>query len=173
MGNSAPPLDALPAELLSAISVVTSIGPAAADATQCTEVFATLARLKGWAAATEARFTSRVRELNAVGQSLPPADLHARTPGCSTREAHEKERRSGVIDAAPGSGEALESGQIGTAHVDALANATAKLDESVRNELFDQAEDLLDSASAITVSTETNSDVGRGSCPAASIPLQE
>ena len=64
----------------------------------------------------------------------------------SSALSFEKERRSGVIDAAPGFGEALESGQIGTAHVDALANATAKLDESVRNELFDRAEDLLDSA---------------------------
>ncbi len=150
MGNSAPPLEALPAELSAAISAVTSIDPATADTTQCTEAFATLARLKGWAAATEARFTSRVRELNSVGQSLPPADLHARNPGCSTREAHENERRSDVIDAAPGFGEALGSGQIGTAHVDALANATAKLDEGVRTELFDRADDLLHLAKTLS-----------------------
>ena len=146
MGSSATPSAALPAELLAAIADVTSLDAAAADAKQCTEAFATLARLKSWAAATEARFTSRVRELNTVGQSLPPADLHSRTPGCSTREAQENERRSDVIDAAPGFGEALGSGQIGTAHVDALANATAKLDEGVRNELLSRADDLLNSA---------------------------
>lgn len=136
----------LPPELSAAISAITSMDPATADASQCTEAFATLGRLKSWTAATEARFTSRVRELNRVGQSLPPVDLHSRTPGCSTREAQENERRSDVIDAAPGFGEALGSGQIGTAHVDALANVTAKLDEGVRNELFGRADDLLDSA---------------------------
>jgi hypothetical protein len=135
-----------PPELTAAIAAITSIDPAVADTAQCTEVFATLARLKSWTAATEARFTSRVRELHVVGQSLPPADLHARTPGCSTREAHDNERRSDVIDAAPGFGGALESGLIGTAHVDALANATAKLDDTVRSELFDRADDLLDTA---------------------------
>lgn len=71
----------LPVELTAAIFVVTSIDPATAGTAQCAEAFATLARLKSWTAATEARFTSRVRELNSVGQSLPPADLHARTPG--------------------------------------------------------------------------------------------
>jgi hypothetical protein len=135
-----------PPELTTAISTITSIDPALADTAQCTEAFAAFARLKSWTAATEARFTSRVRELNTVGQSLPPADLHARTPGCSTREAHDNERRSDVIDAAPGFGHALESGLIGTAHVDALANATAKLDDTVRTELFDRADDLLDTA---------------------------
>jgi hypothetical protein len=135
-----------PPEFTTAISTITSIDPAVADTTQCTEAFATLARLKSWTAATEARFTSRVRELNTVGQSLPPADVHARTAGCSTREAQDNERRSDVIDAAPGFGDALESGLIGTAHVDALANATTKLDDTVRNDLFARADDLLDSA---------------------------
>jgi hypothetical protein len=135
-----------PPELTAAISTITTIDPALADTTQCTDAIATLARLKSWTAATEARFTSRIRELNVVGQSLPPADLHARTPGCSTREAQENERRSDVIDAAPGFGDALESGHIGTAHVDALANATTKLDDTVRSELFDRADDLLDTA---------------------------
>ncbi len=124
--------------------------PATADASHCTEAFATLGRLKSWTAATEARFTSRVRELNRVGQSLPPADLHSQTPGCSTREAHDNERRSDVIDAAPAFGDALSSGQIGTAHVDALANATAKLDDTVRNELFGRVDDLLDKATSLS-----------------------
>ena len=140
----------LPSELTSAITAVTSIDPAVADTAQCTEAFATLGRLKSWAAATEARFTSRVRELNRVGQSLPPAELHARTPGCSTREAHDNERRSDVIDQAPGFGDALASGHIGTAHVDALANATTKLDDTVRNTLLGRADELLDSAKALS-----------------------
>ncbi len=136
----------LPPELAAMITAVTSIDPSAADTAQCKAAFATLGRLKSWTAATEARFTSRVRELNTTGQSLPPADVHAGTPGCSTREAHDNERRSDVIDAAPSFGDALSSGEIGTAHVDALASATAKLDETVRNELFDRADDLLDRA---------------------------
>ncbi|HUF97939.1 MAG TPA: hypothetical protein VMM60_07390, partial [Ilumatobacter sp.] len=88
----------LPTELTAAITAVTSIDPATADTTQCAEAFVTLAILKSWTAAVEARFSSRVRELNTAGQSLPPADLHARTPGCSTREAQDNERRSDIID---------------------------------------------------------------------------
>ena len=140
----------LPAELTAAIAVVTSIDPAAAGTAQCAQAFATLARLKSWTAATEARFTSRVRELNSVGQSLPPADLHARTPGCSTREAHDNERRSDIIDAAPAFGDALTTGTIGIAHVDALANATTKLDDTVRDDLLGRVDDLLDSATSLS-----------------------
>ena len=122
-------------------------------------------------------------------QSLPPADLHARTPGCSTREAHDNERRSDIIDAAPAFGDALATGHIGTAHVDALANATAKLDEAVRDDLFGRVDDLLDSAKAShpndspdhsanspassnanTASTATNNAAAKPSCHAASTP---
>ncbi len=142
----------LPNQLTAALAAVTSIDPATASTAQCTEAFAVLGRLKSWTAATEARFTSRVRELNTAGQGLPPADLHARTPGCGTREAQDNERRSDIIDAAPSFGDALATGDIGTAHVDALANATTKLDDTVRDDLLGRADDLL--AIARTLSPE-------------------
>jgi hypothetical protein len=133
-------------KVIAAVTDVISIDPATATSAQCADVFTTLARVKSWTAATEAKFSSRVRELSTAGTSLPPADLHARTPGCSTREAQENERRSDIIDAAPAFGDALANGDIGTAHVDALANATAKLDDDVRNDLLGRVDDLLDKA---------------------------
>ena len=139
-----------PVELTAAIAAIMSIDPATAGTAQCAEAFATLGQLKSWTAATEARFTSRVRELNRVGQSLPPADLHARTPGCSTREAHNSERRSDIIDAAPVFGDALTSGTIGIAHVDALANATTTLDDTVRDDLLGRVDSLLDKATSLS-----------------------
>jgi len=163
MGPDSTHRQPLPTELATAVSAAISIDPAEASAAQCSEVFATLARLKSWTAAVEARFTSRVRELNTAGQSSPPADLHGRTAGCSTREAHDNERRSDIIDAAPGFGDALANGHIGTAHVDALANITTKLDDHVRNDLLDRADDLLDQAKTLSPErfTRTLSDLAR------------
>ncbi|HUF98724.1 MAG TPA: DUF222 domain-containing protein, partial [Ilumatobacter sp.] len=62
----------------------------------------------------------------------------------------DNERRSDIIDASPAFGDALATGQIGTAHVDALANATTKLDEAVRDDLLGRADDLLDTATSLS-----------------------
>lgn len=148
MGTQTPAT--LPHELSVAITAVIAIHPAGATAAECADAFASLTRLKSWTAAVEAKFSSRVRQLNMAGQSLPPAQVHARTTGCSTREAHENERRSDIIDAAPNFGDALGNGDIGIAHVDALANVAAKLDEHVRNDILDRADSLLDSAKTLS-----------------------
>ena len=103
-------------------------------------------RLRGWIDVVEANVTRRMMQLHAEEGAAPAADQHSRCGGVSAAEGKRKERRSRTLDEAPSFEEALGSGEIGAEHVDALANATARLDDDVRAELFDRETDLLDDA---------------------------
>jgi hypothetical protein len=136
--------------LAQALEALDTADVASSDGAGCTELVGAIRKVRGWVDAVEARVTSRMRELHDTAGAAPPADLHTRCGGVSSAEGKRKERRSEAIEQAPSFGEALADGAIGAEHVDALANATAKLDDDVRDALFDMEDELLDDATRMT-----------------------
>ena len=136
--------------VLAAVKLVCDTDFAAADEATCRAVLQQSKRGRGFFDAAEAMATSRLAVLHDTAGGAPPADLHTRCGGVSAAEGRRKERRSKTIDEAPSFGDALADGLIGAEHVDALANATAKLDEPVRDALFGCEDDLLSDASRMS-----------------------
>ncbi|MEQ8436459.1 MAG: DUF222 domain-containing protein [Ilumatobacter fluminis] len=128
------------------LAAIFAVDVAAADPTGCATVLGATRRLRGFIDQVEAGVTRRMIELHEHQGAAPAADVHARTGGVSSAEGKRKERRSKTLDEAPSFEDALGAGEIGAEHVDALANATAKLDDDVKDQLFDREDDLLDDA---------------------------
>ena len=121
-----------------------------ADSAACASLLADLRLLRGFLDATEARLTSRLQVLHDTTGAPAPADVHTRCGGVSAAEARRTERRAVTISAAPSFAVALADGAISAAHVDALANATAKLDDDLRRRVFDLEADLLADATRLS-----------------------
>ncbi|MEZ5295978.1 MAG: DUF222 domain-containing protein [Ilumatobacteraceae bacterium] len=123
------------------------------DVLDASEVAVELGQLKaarGVIDSYEVKLTNRLRVLNASGASLPPSDVHARSGGVSAKEAAAKERRAKALDDAPAVGSKLDDGTITSDHVDALANATSRLDDETRSAFFDHDDDLAADAAHMT-----------------------
>jgi hypothetical protein len=133
-----------------ALVALSGIDTADTDAFGCARLLAGARQVRGWLDAVEAHITSRVTELHDTAGGAPAADLHTRCGGVSSAEGKRKERRSKTIEQAPSFGEALGDGSIGAEHVDALANATTKLDDDTTSQLFDLEDELLADAAAMT-----------------------
>ncbi len=138
------------ADLHAIIDAIDAADASSADADQIERMLGDLQLVQGWKDAVEASLTSRLGVLAETAGGPPPADLHTTCGGVSAAEGKRRERRSKTIDQAPSFGEALAAGRIGAEHVDALANATAKLDEAVKNALFDHSDDLLADATRVS-----------------------
>ena len=123
---------------------------ATADSAACAALLADARRVRGWLDAREAAISARLAELHADDGGEPVADVHARCAGVSTAEGKRRERRAETLGDAPAFGDALGEGRIGAEHVDALANATARLDGDVRTELLALADDLLSDAERLS-----------------------
>ena len=136
--------------VIEAVERVAAIDATAADSATCAAVLADLRRSRGWIDAVEARFTSRMRQLADTAGAPPAAAEHTRHGGVSAAEGRRKERRSKAIEQAPSFGGALADGTIGSEHVDALANATATLDDAIKTELLAGEADLLADAAEMT-----------------------
>ncbi len=136
--------------MIEAVERVAAIDAATADSATCAAVLADLKRSRGWIDAVEARFTSRMRHLYDTAGAAPAAAEHSRHSGVSAAEGRRKDRRSKAIEDAPSFGDALANGTIGAEHCDALANATAKLDDTLKSELLAGEADLLDHATGMT-----------------------
>jgi hypothetical protein len=68
----------------------------------------------------------------------------------SSAEGKRKERRSKTLDEAPSFGDALAAGAIGAEHVDALANATAQLDDDLKAAVLEHENELLADATSLS-----------------------
>jgi hypothetical protein len=142
--------------VIAAVEALDTADLAAADTAVCIDLLRDVRRTRGWLDAVEARISSRMRDLSTItpGSAGPAAtavaDLHGAVGGVSAAEGRRKERRSKTLDDAPSFADALETGKIGAEHVDALANATAGLDDDLNNELLGQQESLLAAATSKT-----------------------
>ena len=134
----------------STLTALVAVDVSTVDADGCARLLGDTKRLRGWLDAFEAKITRRAGELHDTSGSAPAADLHSKCGGVSSAEGKRKQRRSKTLDDAPGFGDALESGDIGAEHVDALANATARLDDAIKDQLLDRHDDLLDDARSMT-----------------------
>jgi hypothetical protein len=136
--------------LSQALTVLDGTDIAASDDAGCAALLSSINKVQGWLSSTEARVTSRMPELHATSGCMPAADRHTLSGGVSSAEGKRKDRRSEAIDAAPSFGDALADGEIGAEHVDALANASAKLDDEVKEQLFGYEDELLAEAASMS-----------------------
>ena len=137
------------ADVVTAIEAIDG-SVATASSGRCADLLRDVRVVRGWLDAAEARITSRMTELHDTSGGAPAADLHTRCGGVSAAEGKRKERRSKTLDEAPAFGDALADGAIGAEHVDALANATSKLDDDTKSSLLDETSDLLDAATTMS-----------------------
>ena len=101
--------------------------------------------VQGWIDRHQAQVLSRSNELN-----VSPADVLSRNAGISAAEARAKDRRSKALEQAPSFGDALAAGAVSSAHTDALANATARLDQETTALFLEHEASLLAQASHST-----------------------
>lgn len=142
MSSRPTPAQALDALLPADVGLLDTAGAAAA--------LSTVKSVRGFLDAYEARVTSHIRTLHAEGESAPASDLHTRNGGISSKEAKTKERRAEALEQAPSLADKLASGDVTSAHADALANATCRLDDDTRRDLFDHETDLAADATRMT-----------------------
>jgi hypothetical protein len=137
-------------DVLTAVTGLRNADLTVAGSAECADLLRSSKQVRGWLDALEARITSRMTELYETQGAAPAADVHTRCGGVSAAEGKRKERRSKTLDEAPSFGDALADGRIGAEHVDALANATSRLDEDVKTSLLDGEHDLLSSATSMS-----------------------
>ncbi len=123
---------------------------AALDAAQASDALGRVRAIRGFLDAYEARVTSHIRGLHRSGASAPAADLHTRDGGVSSKEARQKERRAEALEQAPALADKLADGSVTAAHADALANASSRLDDDVKRDLFDHQDAIATDAARMT-----------------------
>lgn len=138
------------ARLSDALAALDGADVASASSAECVALLQQARLARGWVDAVEATITSRMRELYETTGAAPAADQHTRCGGVSSAEGRRKERRSQAIDEAPSFGDALAAAEIGAEHVDALANATSKLDDDTKSHLLGDEAELLDDARSMS-----------------------
>jgi hypothetical protein len=120
------------------------------DATGAAAVLGTVKTVRGFLDAYEARVTNHVRSLHAEGESAPATDLHTRNGGISSKEAKAKERRAEALEQAPSLADKLSVGEVTAGHADALADATCRLDDDTRRDVYEREADLAADATRMT-----------------------
>lgn len=95
-----------------------------------------LARVRGWVDAYEARLAARAKKLAASGTGGGARETLAQSGGRSGREAQKAADRSETLQSSPDLENALASGDVNADHVDAVARAAAGLSEDKRDELL-------------------------------------
>jgi hypothetical protein len=141
----APPIVA---RALTAVEARARVEVGAASSGELVGATRRVALVRGWLDALEAEIASRAKELSTQGSGAPPVDLLTREGRLSGRDAQRVERRAVVVEQAPQLGVALRSGEIGAAHVDAVASAAGRLDESLRASFFEHEPEIVRTAAS-------------------------
>ena len=115
--------------LRDAVEALLVADPECLDGGELTAVVAAASELRGWLDAFEVRCTRRSRELAAAGTAPPPESLLGTAGRRSGKDAAAVTERDRVCEATPGFEDALANGAVSAGHVDALANATRRLDD--------------------------------------------
>jgi len=103
--------------------------------------------------AVEIRIARRSRQLAAEGRSEPASDVLREDGKRSARDAAAAAGREKACEQLPTFENALGDGEVSSGHLDALANATAKLDDAAKAEFVGHESDLLDKARTTSVET--------------------
>ncbi len=135
------------------LDVLLAGDPDAMDRDQLAGFVSQLGRIRGWCAAAEVRVSRRTRQLAAEGRSESAASLLSDAGRCSSKDAHTASERETICGAMPSFEDALATGAVTAAHVDALAAATRNLDEQLLAEFIACEADLLTDAGSQGVDT--------------------
>ncbi len=120
----------------------------------CDELAENLVHLRivrSWSDAAEITANRRARELAAAGAAGSAEAAHVRAGQRSEREARAVTDRADVCAQMPGFESALAAGSVSAGHLDAIARATAKLDDTGRARLAASADNYLDQATRSNV----------------------
>jgi len=107
-------------------------------------------RLRGFLDRMEADLTLHSNNLYEQGRGAPAPDVLSRNQNVSAAEGRRRERRAKALGKTKEFGDALAEGKVSAEHADALANATAKLDDKLTDQFFERESELLAKASAST-----------------------
>ena len=146
-GTQAPGLASVFAGLLGA-------DPSACDRGGLAELVARSQRVRAWLDAFDTRIAIQAAMLAAKGESESAGSVLAGQGRRSQRDAEAAASRAGVCDSMPKVHDALADGSISAGHVDAIANATASLDnDDARAQLADLEDSLVGATTAMPVET--------------------
>lgn len=106
--------------------------------------------LRGWLDSREADLARRQDELAATSGAAPAADVLGRSGKTSRRTAQRIARRAETLGDAPALAEQLADGRVSVDHVDALGVVAGRLDEPLRDEMFNLADELAAAAAKRT-----------------------
>jgi hypothetical protein len=137
--------------LRDAVEALLVADPDCLDGGELTAVVRASSELRSWLDALEVRCARRSRELAAAGTAPPPESLLGTAGGRSGKDAASVTERDRVCAATFGFEDALAGGAVSGGHLDALANATRRLDAELRAEFFSHEDLLLEAASALSV----------------------
>ncbi len=125
------------------LDVLLAGDPDVMDRDQLAGFVTQLGRVRGWCAAAEVRVSRRTRQLAAEGHSESAAALLADAGRCSSKDAHTASDRETICGVMPSFEDALATGAVTAAHVDALAAATRNLNDQLLAEFAACEADLL------------------------------
>jgi len=134
-----------------AIRAVASAQPATMNRDELAEHLAHLRLVRSWIDAAEITANRRARHLADTGTAGSPEAAHIRAGQRSEREARAITDRAEVCDQLPGFETALATGTISAGHLDALARAGKRLDDTGKQHLAASADTYLDQATRSTV----------------------
>ena len=129
-----------------AVQQLAALDPASADADAVALGLHAVIQLRSWLDAQEARLAARADKLSQATKS-PDARSNITGSGrVSGKKASKTSKRAGTISDAPALGDALENGDIGTEHIDAITGAGDDLTDAQRRELLEPIDELADAA---------------------------
>ena len=134
-------------------SAVRAVGTVRADETSLEGVRQALQKLtsvQAWVDAQKILFGKRLDQLAAASPAVMPEQVIAATCSTTRADARRDMGRSRVLAQVPQLEQALHSGLISTAHVDAVVRATQQLDTHDKQQLLGQGEWLANVASHAT-----------------------
>jgi hypothetical protein len=132
-----------PPDPLALVAAIRDGEPDTMDRDGLAELVAAIAALRAWCDARQVRAVRAQRRLAAEGRAESPKDLLASDGKQSAKDAKAADERERVCTSMPGFEDALAAGTVSAGHLDALANASRRLDDAERAELATHAADLL------------------------------
>lgn len=107
-------------------------------------------QVRSWLDAFDARIAVRAMALAAAGRSEAASSVLTGGSRRGQRDADAAAERGGVCEQLPTVGDALASGAVTAAHVDAIAHAAAKLDDAGKEALAGHADTLVEAAAGMS-----------------------
>ena len=133
--------------LRNAVEALLAADPDCLDGEELESVVRATSEIRSWIDAYEVRCARRSRQLADDGRAQPPESLLGTAGRRSGKDAAAITERDRVCTSTEQFETALTTGTVSAGHLDALANATRRLDDELRAEFFTHEDLLLEAAS--------------------------